>query len=263
MITSGRSFAPMLDEGSRRSRRLESSSRQRQSNSRRKSGPDCPARLKGIERDLDARGYATTGKIRVRENRGLIAPIPMRALSEPHRDGTASLRSRRVQVLRAADAGDRRQLRTELYARLSRLRIDGRRCSVAEKHIRIPLSSFLRCLARGQTRPTPLIFATRQADTTVCIRIVWRRRVPAPVHLRSQPAWARFRRRRIIARRAAATGAIARRAIALDEGEGNSLREPLSSQFGNARISSCEHAPWREHRYVGLAIRDGVIFHAA
>ena len=115
---------------------------------------------KRIERDLDARGYAVTGKIlRARECAGLIALYPDRE----------RFRSRIVMERLRYGVGEYKyfarpmpeiveQLRTELYGRLvatanrwaERL---GGRSSYPDS-----LSGFLKmCAAHGQSRPTPLI----------------------------------------------------------------------------------------------------------
>jgi hypothetical protein len=113
-----------------------------------------------IERDLDARGYAATGRIiRSRECADLIALYPTRerfrsrVVMERHRYGVGEYKYFARPMPEIVE-----QLRTELYGKLvatadrwaERLRS---RDSYPDS-----LSSFLKmCSARGQTKPTPLI----------------------------------------------------------------------------------------------------------
>jgi hypothetical protein len=113
-----------------------------------------------IERELDARGYALTGKIlRLRECDGLIALYPERE----------RFRSRIVMERLRYGVGEYKyfarpmpeiveQLRTELYARL--VATANRWAEQLRSRDSYPdsLSRFLKiCAAHGQSRPTPLI----------------------------------------------------------------------------------------------------------
>ena len=86
---------------------------------------------------------------------------------------------------------------------------------------------------------------------------VRRGRVPASVHLRTEPARTRLRRRRTIAGRAAPAGAIARRGDRARCRRGNNLRESLPSRGRRKGIPSREHASRRQHDQIRRALRDG------
>jgi uncharacterized protein len=148
-------------KGSRRSRKLERSSAPTPSKLAAEIGGRI-ARLdwERIERDLDARGYATTGKIlHSRECAGLIALYPDRE----------RFRSRIVMERLRYGVGEYKyfarpmpeiveQLRTELYARLVATANRWSKRLRSRDSYPDSLSSFLKmCAARGQTRPTPLI----------------------------------------------------------------------------------------------------------
>jgi len=113
-----------------------------------------------IERDLDARGYATTGPIlRSRECAELIALYPdrerfrSRVVMERHRYGVGEYKYFARPMPSIVE-----QLRTELYRKLvpTAERWAGRMRS-REAYPKT-LSAFLKiCAAREQTKPTPLI----------------------------------------------------------------------------------------------------------
>ena len=115
---------------------------------------------KRIERDLDARGYAVTGKIlHSRECAGLIALYPdrerfrSRVVMERLRYGVGEYKYFARPMPEIVE-----QLRTELYARLVATANRWAERLRGGESYPDSLSSFLKkCAARGQTKPTPLI----------------------------------------------------------------------------------------------------------
>ena len=215
--------------------------------------------------DLDAQGCAVLKR--------LLSPDECRALAALYADD-ARFRSKIVMGRHGFGRGEYKYFSYPLPDPIAELRpaLYGRLAAVANRwnqtmgiDVSYPPThqAFLKRRHGRQTRPTPLLLQYGEATTTACTRTSM---ASTCSRCRSRSCCRNrggFRRRRVRADRAAAANAVAARGGGAPAGRCGGVCRASSPRAGDARLLSCQSAPWRQPHQIRHRHTVGIIFHDA